>query len=256
MGRHCLSCSGAALLRTMSTSAGSMSHTAVMPAEVAAAVRIGCNHAIQRAGLGPQSRVVVLDATVGGGSHAKAILESNPNAVVLGVDRDHEVLEQASHALKEFQGRVLLAHASFATMPEVLAAAKPVLHQLGAPEISSCEGLARHVAANGPFASSAAPTPDQPQQLAGDRLSIPLVGAVLMDLGINSVHVDDASRGFSYRRDGPLDMRFDRQAGKESYFDADRNTEGEQPPNATPYVLETFQHQSQGQGPSRPGSTG
>lgn len=33
--------------------------------------------------------------------------------------------------------------------------------------------------------------------------------AVFLDLGINSFHVDEGSRGFSYRRDGPLDMRFD-----------------------------------------------
>ncbi len=33
---------------------------------------------------------------------------------------------------------------------------------------------------------------------------------VLMDLGFSSAHVDDASRGFSFQADGPLDMRYDR----------------------------------------------
>lgn len=32
---------------------------------------------------------------------------------------------------------------------------------------------------------------------------------IFFDLGISSPHLDDASRGFSYLRDGPLDMRFD-----------------------------------------------
>lgn len=32
---------------------------------------------------------------------------------------------------------------------------------------------------------------------------------MLFDLGFSSVHVDDASRGFSFMKDGPLDMRYD-----------------------------------------------
>ncbi len=38
--------------------------------------------------------------------------------------------------------------------------------------------------------------------------------AILADLGLNSLHVDDASRGFSFRFEGPLDLRFDRTAGQ------------------------------------------
>lgn len=35
------------------------------------------------------------------------------------------------------------------------------------------------------------------------------VDGILLDLGFSSVHVDDASRGFSFQTDGPLDMRYD-----------------------------------------------
>lgn len=39
--------------------------------------------------------------------------------------------------------------------------------------------------------------------------SVPALDAALLDLGFSSVHVDDASRGFSFLREGPLDMRYD-----------------------------------------------
>ena len=40
------------------------------------------------------------------------------------------------------------------------------------------------------------------------------VDAVLADLGMSSMQVDDVGRGFSYSRDGPLDMRMDRSRGR------------------------------------------
>ncbi len=43
-----------------------------------------------------------------------------------------------------------------------------------------------------------------------------LADAVLADLGFASVHVDDGERGFSFMRDGPLDMRYDRSGGAET----------------------------------------
>lgn len=43
---------------------------------------------------------------------------------------------------------------------------------------------------------------------------VPQVDAILADLGMSSMQVDDPQRGFSSRRDGPLDMRMDRSRGR------------------------------------------
>ncbi len=111
---------------------------------------------------------VIVDATFGGGGHTSAILEAFPEVRVLGIDRDPDAMRQAPD-----DPRFRLATANFGDLAEVLA--DPVIR-----------GWI-----------------DEPSRSAyrGD-----LVG-VLFDLGVSSHQLDRPGRGFSFHREGPLDMR-------------------------------------------------
>jgi 16S rRNA (cytosine1402-N4)-methyltransferase len=50
---------------------------------------------------------------------------------------------------------------------------------------------------------------------------------VLLDLGVSSLQLDDADRGFSFRGEGPLDMRLDRSRGETAAQLVARLSEGE-----------------------------
>lgn len=51
------------------------------------------------------------------------------------------------------------------------------------------------------------------------QLGFPAVDAILLDLGLSSMQLDDPARGFAFRTDGPLDMRFDTVGGQPTAAD-------------------------------------
>ncbi len=70
--------------------------------------------------LRPQSGSHYLDATVGAGGHAAAILEhSSPDGQLFGFDQDQSALELAAQVLSRFGQRVHLFHANFDRLTEV-----------------------------------------------------------------------------------------------------------------------------------------
>src|SRR5918993_3489827 len=71
---------------------------------------------------------VGVDATLGLGGHAEALLTAHPGLLLIGIDRDPEALRLAGARLAAFGDRVSLHRAVYDELPAVLAAA-------GAPRV-------------------------------------------------------------------------------------------------------------------------
>lgn len=117
---------------------------------------------------------LIVDATVGGGGHAAALLRDIDGISLLGIDRDPLAVEASIDELGAFGSRAKVVRSRFDEVAEVV---ERFQADLG--------------------------TPLAPRGLSG----------VLFDLGVSSPQLDVAERGFSYRRDAPLDMRMDPTSG-------------------------------------------
>lgn len=71
--------------------------------------------------LAPTGPGVLVDATVGLGGHAAALLAAAPDLRLIGLDRDPEAIEHAGRRLQQFGERVLLVRREFGDLPAVLA---------------------------------------------------------------------------------------------------------------------------------------
>jgi 16S rRNA (cytosine1402-N4)-methyltransferase len=117
---------------------------------------------------------LVVDATIGGGGHAAALLAAHPRVHVLGIDRDPAAVRAATEALAPYGSRVTIRRGRFDQLDAIV---RQVQAELG--------------------------TPHEELGLSG----------ALFDLGVSSPQLDEAGRGFSYRTDAPLDMRMDPTQG-------------------------------------------
>jgi 16S rRNA (cytosine1402-N4)-methyltransferase len=66
------------------------------------------------------ARPVYVDATLGLGGHAEAVLAAHPTATVVGLDRDPHALTLAAQRLAPYGDRVHLVHAVFDELADVL----------------------------------------------------------------------------------------------------------------------------------------
>ena len=118
--------------------------------------------------LAPVGGGIYVDVTLGGGGHARAILErSAPDGRLIGTDRDPNALEAAGAVLAEFGARATLRKARMSDLRDVLTS-----------------------------------------------LGIEHVDGIIADLGVSSAQLDQDERGFSFAKEGPIDMRMDPTEGE------------------------------------------
>jgi len=110
---------------------------------------------------------IIVDATIGAGGHSCEILKKiQPDGLLIGIDKDAEILKIAGKFLSKISDCYKLYQADFANLGCVL-----------------------------------------------EKLKISKVNGILLDLGVSSLQLDSLDRGFSFSKEGPLDMRMDRTQG-------------------------------------------
>jgi 16S rRNA (cytosine1402-N4)-methyltransferase len=104
---------------------------------------------------------VMVDCTIGGAGHAKAILSQIlPNGLLIGIDQDKEAIIHAQRTLQTYKPNFLLFHDNFSNLQAILHNAK-----------------------------------------------LTQVDGIIADLGFSFHQIENSGRGFSFRKNEPLDMR-------------------------------------------------
>lgn len=119
--------------------------------------------------LSPHDDALYVDGTFGAGGYSRALLAA-AKCRVIAIDRDPEAVRRGHELAGVAAGRLAIIQGDFGDMDRLLA-----LRALG----------------------PSAPRPTTPGPIAG----------ITLDLGVSSMQLDSAERGFSFRLDGPLDMR-------------------------------------------------
>ena len=118
---------------------------------------------------------VYVDCTLGGAGHSSKILEKLENGLLIGFDKDQEAIDASTKKLSKICK--VFSKGNFKKINE-----------------KSC------LIIKDDFKNS-------PSVLT--ELGITTVDGILIDLGVSSHQLDTAERGFSFKKDAPLDMRMD-----------------------------------------------
>ena len=122
--------------------------------------------------LAPERGGIFIDATLGLGGHAGAILQASSKNELIGIDQDQQAIAFAEKRLERFAGRFKIFHANFSEIETVF-----------------------------------------------EKAGVEKVDGILADLGVSSLQLDSATRGFSFRFDAPLDMRMNADDATETAAD-------------------------------------
>ncbi len=118
--------------------------------------------------INPSKGDIIVDATIGAGGHSCEILKKiQPDGLLIGIDKDAEILKIAGRYLSNISDSYKLYQADYVDLDYIL-----------------------------------------------NKLEISKVQGILLDLGVSSLQLDSMERGFSFIKEGPLDMRMDRSQGK------------------------------------------
>ncbi|QMV85013.1 16S rRNA (cytosine(1402)-N(4))-methyltransferase RsmH [Corynebacterium hindlerae] len=120
------------------------------------------------------AHAVLIDGTLGAGGHTEHFLKTLPQVSVIGIDRDPQALADATERLSPFKDRFVGVQTRF-------------------------DGLAQAV--------------DNGEGEIFERAREYGIAGALFDLGVSSMQLDQAERGFAYKVDAPLDMRMDPTKG-------------------------------------------
>ncbi len=118
-----------------------------------------------------------IDATLGGGGHTTQILEQGGK--VLGIDVDQEALDEVEKRIKD---------------------QKFLVHVSSEKEQANIRLDADLILVKGNFRDI---------RKIAKKYGFENVAGIIFDLGVSSHQIDDANRGFSFSKEGPLDMRMD-----------------------------------------------
>lgn len=140
--------------------------------------------------LDPKPNENFIDCTIDGGGHALAILEkTGPSGKILGIDLDENQIENCKAKMTS----------SFSS-PSLLGEARKLkIKHFESRVILVCDNFA-----------------NLKEIIKKAEENFEPISGILFDLGISSWHLEESERGFSFQKDEPLDMRYEKSETREA----------------------------------------